>query len=50
MFTQVVTPEGSLNLSATAETKAAVNTLAFSACSCYSVKKPSTVGHGGPWL
>ena len=37
MFTQVVTLEGSLNLSAIAETKPAFNTHAFSACSCYSV-------------
>ena len=37
MFTQVITLEGSLNLSATAETKAAFNTHAFSACSWFSV-------------
>ena len=50
MFTQVFTPEGSFSLSATAETKVAFNTHAFSTCSCYSVQKPSTVGYGGPWL
>ena len=37
MFTQVVSPKGSVSLSAIAETKATVNTYAFSACSCYSV-------------
>ena len=37
MFTQVVSPKESDSLSAIAETKATVNTYAFSACSCYSV-------------